>query len=70
MSAAADVVDEQPDWSAVIRHHDIRVAVVVDIAERGAATDVVLLEDRAGLLGDVRELPVAKIAEQPLGLAQ
>ena len=68
--AAADVVDQQPDRSAVVRHHDIGVAVVVDIAERGAATDLGMLQDRAGLSGDVLESPVAEIAEQLLGLLQ
>ena len=56
--------------SAVVRHHDIGVAVVVDIAERGAATDLGGLQDRAGLSGDVLELAVAEIAEQLLGLLQ
>ena len=38
--SAADVIDQQPDRSAVIRHHDVGVAVVVDVAERGAAADL------------------------------
>jgi hypothetical protein len=70
MSGAADVVDKQSDRSAVIRHHDIGVAVVVDVVERGAATDFGVLQDRARLFRDVRELSVAEIAEQLLGLLQ
>jgi hypothetical protein len=70
MLAAADVVDQQPDRSAVVGDHDVGVAVVVDVAKCGAATDIGSLQNRASVFGDVRELPVAKIAEQLLGLLQ
>ena len=45
---AADVIDQQPDRSVVVRHHDVSVAVVVDVAERGAAADLGRLQDSAG----------------------
>ena len=46
------------------------VAVVVDVAEGGAATHFRELEDGARSIGHVLEPPVAEIAEQLLSLLQ
>ena len=68
--AAADVVDEQPRRTIVVAHHDVHVAVVVDVAERRAAADLRELKHRAGPRGGVLELPVAKIVKQLFPLMQ
>jgi hypothetical protein len=68
--AAADVVEEQPRRAIVVAHHHIRVAIVIDIAERRAAADFRELEHGARPRGGVLELPAAKIAQQLFPLMQ
>src|SRR5437879_24288 len=68
MTSVSDVVDEQPNRSAVVADDDVGVAVVVDVAKRRAAADVGQRERRARLTGDVLEAAVAGVAEQLLAL--
>src|SRR6185436_20702644 len=60
-----DVVDQQPCRSAVVRHHDVGVAVVVDVAERRAAADLENSEDRARSRADVLESRSGRRPEIP-----
>jgi len=39
-------IQQQQHWTAVVRRDDVDVAVVVEIAERGAAPDIVRLRER------------------------
>ena len=68
--ARADVVDQQSRPSGSVAHQHVDVAVVVDVAEGGAAADFRQLECRAGAIGDVLEPAVAEIAEQLFPLVQ
>src|SRR5262249_60951548 len=49
----ADLVEQEPDRPAVIGENDVDVAVVVDVAERGAAADLRTREGRTGLAADL-----------------
>jgi hypothetical protein len=68
--AAANVVDQQPDRSIVVRHDHIGVAVVVDIAECSTTADFGGSQRGAGLSRDIDECSVAEMAEKLLGLLQ
>jgi hypothetical protein len=45
--------EQQTDRSSVVGHEHVDVAVVVDVAEGGAAPDRQLLQGGAGLTGHV-----------------
>ena len=68
MTAIADRVDQQCRRPMHVADDDVDVAVVVDVAERRAAADRGLTEDRAALRADVFEPPVPEIAEQQISL--
>ena len=68
MRASRRLVDEQPRRPVDVADDDVDVAVVVDVAERGAAADLGEGEGGARLARDVLEPAVAEIAEQELAL--
>jgi hypothetical protein len=70
MVRAGRLVDQQPDRTVVIRDDDVRIAIVVDVAEGRAAPDFRQPKDSAAAIGDVLEPAVAEIPEQLLPLVQ
>ena len=69
MVPVADVVDEKPRRTRAVRDEHVRVAVVVDVAERRAAPRLDEVEYRTRLGRDVLET-ATRIAEQLLALAE
>src|SRR5262245_66528527 len=67
-TAVADVIEQEPRRSVVVADQDVRVTVVVDIAERGPAAHVGQLEYGAGAFRDVLEPAFAGVAEQLFAL--
>src|SRR5206468_13065958 len=55
MPLVTDVIDQEPQRTARVADHDVGVAVVVDIAERGAAAHFRHLKHLAGAAADVFE---------------
>ena len=64
MIARRALVQQQPHGAAVGRDDDVDVAVVVDVAERGASADLGALEGRPAVAARIDEAPVAGIVEQ------
>src|SRR5436190_22784770 len=64
VAACADLIEQQPDRSAVVRHDDVDVAVVVDVAERRASTDFCTRKCRAGNGTGLVETSLAGVMEQ------
>ena len=68
MLPVADLVQQQADLARTVRHDHVHVAVVVNVAERGAPTHFRQPEHGTGAMGHVLELPHAQITDQQVRL--
>jgi hypothetical protein len=61
--AGSGLVEQQPRRPAVVRDEHVDVAVIVDVAERGAAADLRELQRGASLAGHVAKPAAADVPE-------
>src|SRR5215469_8452348 len=66
----ANIIDQQAGGAAVVRDHDVDIAIVVDVAEGRPATDLEEGKGSSRTAGYVRESAVAIAVKQEFGLRE
>ena len=70
MVSVFNLIKKQPRWSIVVGDENVRIAIVINITERGAATDFQKLKLRTNLIYYLNKTPLPGVTKKLIRLAQ